>query len=171
MKIVNFGQVVVMDGDRPALTYQMLIEINGKHVPIRTDEETVQSLMNMVQEDGDRTAGDYEPPERDFRTDDLPAGPEDFGGTEYMDDPGEMVSVHDAHSAYAMGGMEDAIPADPPPVASPGLGANPASVNVDPDGFHLRPQAKTVPADSAGYPIVQRTPGAQPVDDDDGVQM
>jgi len=199
MLIVNFGQVVDLEAGGQ-FAHQFTVQLlDGRRATVTTDERTVQQLIELVSGVETETARpgsngqkyedtDYAVPGGVHGQYDDPDEGVEFGG-DY--DPGEdlhervpvMGTVAEERVVAPLqqrgGGLGQAgpVPVERPqaPVARPQR-----RPNVDADGFLVPPRAKTVPSDSAGYPVAAQTKAPQTSvghlgkfaeDDDDGTQI
>jgi len=152
MLIVGFGQFVdLTDGGGLANTFSVLLD-SGEVVSIKTDEGTVQQLIQLT---------GSSPPS-------IPAEEEDGVGG-FIDegvDPewGDLDGVEDVPSPTPT----------PLPQPQPVLAVAPAPRPVvDSDGFLVQPRARVVPKDSMGYPVTEKPVISRPpfVDEDVGEQI
>jgi len=172
MKIINFGQVVSLEHGTQ-LTFQITVDLpSGRRVQVKTDEGTVDQLMDALWGSGNQHPFPVEQQtlnqmlkkdialDSELLAEESYAGAvEDFGG-DY--DPGELASP-DA----VMGSLsEEPIVRDSS--LRGGLGQPKRNPQIDSDGFLLPVRAKTVPKDEMGYPIVQRRAAPPNIPDDDG---
>ena len=163
MRIVNFGQIIDLEGGR-RIAHQITVELDtGLRRQIQTDEATVQQLLDTITE---VDVAPFPPPDVMGRDEGQVFGG-DYDGEDYAaenDDVGE-VGVYVPESVMGVVANE---PITSVPPAPSGLGHPP----VDSDGYYLQPKAKTVPKDEMGYPIVQRLAVPDDVDEEeDGDQI
>jgi len=172
MRIINFGQVVDLEHGTQ-IAHQFTIQLSaGQLVQVKTDEGTVQQLLNAVSGNG---AAQSEPPTQDRTLGELlvqEAYPEEETYTDEVD-PGEMASgVIGEHTYDRPEPVMGVIASETAPRKSTqqgGLGQPAARHRIDADGFLLPTTPRTVPTDSMGYPIVQaKAEAPQTVPDDNG---
>jgi hypothetical protein len=164
MKIVNFGQVVDLEGGTVGLGYQFTVLLpNGERISVATDEGTVRQLTEIV------TGGVIQPGEMELEEESPISGSDMREGLMSVFGPGpgngEGVMGVIAEEEYEdrpitkeVGGLGSApsVPVRAPQKRQP---------LVDEDGFMRPPPAKTVPKDEMGYPIVSAGQGV-PVQED-----
>lgn len=154
MRIINFGQMVSLEHGTQ-IAHQITVEMpSGQRQQVLTDDSTVQQLVDLV-------SGATPQPrtlEEVLEQEDIG---EEFGGDL---DPGEILDEVVHHDPeVVMGALAGEVPVDEAPRG--GIGRPP----VDNEGFYLPVQAKTVPRDELGYPIVpRRVAPVVNVPDDDG---
>jgi hypothetical protein len=192
MKIVNFGQVVDLEhGTQIAHQFTVMLP-TGQRLQVRTDEGTVQQLVEALTGNGaapqpsaqPRTLGEMLEQEAAATPqieaeDDFDDAGEVFGG-DY--DPGELaaaaaggIAEEPDYEPEAVMGTVSSEPAMAPATPQGGLGQPqqpkrpPKRPHIDKDGFFMPVKSRTVPKDEMGYPIVkQRAAPPQTVPDDDG---
>lgn len=168
MRIINFGQMVNIEHGMK-IAHQITVELpSGQRHQVLTDDDTVQQLVNLVSSNARQA---YVPPQHrtleEVLEQEVDIG-EEFGGDL---DPGEMVDGGVPDPEVVMGALAGALPVSEAPRG--GIGRpqqrSPNRPPVDSNGFYLPVQAKTVPKDEMGYPIVPHRTVANPnVPDDDG---
>lgn len=166
MRIVSFGQQVMLDAQMTVIN-QITVELpDGRHVSVPASEETVQSLMKLH-------AGI--PVETEVFADVHQPG--NTAEMSYYEEGDEAPDPGEISADAVMGTLSEAPVASPMrPVGAIGQVQRAPSPQprVDADGFMVAPRAKTVPKDEMGYPIVQRKAAPQQqqlVQDDDGEQI
>ncbi len=160
MRIVNFGQIIDLDGGR-RIAHQITVELEtGRRQQIQTDEGTVQQLLDAITDD------DALP----FPARVAPDDEDQDSGEVLVDGDMEVPGTADwVGSESVMGVMADER-VDELPARLGGLGHPPM------DGYVYPPKLKTVPKDEMGYPIVQSRSRAAPDnaeddEEDDGDQI
>lgn len=150
MRIVNFGQLVAVSDDGPAIQHQFTLQLpSGELHSVLTDESTIAQLVDMVS-----VASEHLPePEPQIEH-----------------DPGEVNVSMDPEAVMGVLATEPASEE----LSGSGLG-QPKRPPVDSDGFYMAPKARTVPKDELGYPIVHTAGRAvsplPPEDEGDGTQI
>jgi hypothetical protein len=176
MKIVSFGQQIMLDAEMTVIN-QITVELsNGDQVSVPASEETVQTLMKLhaglpidrvVQPAPVPESVEVDPAAAQYLAS-LDAEEED----DY--DPGEVGTPSQDAVMGTLGEVPVPPSANPPrAIGQPQPQTRPAP-RVDADGFALPPKARTVPTDSMGYPIVpqrSRPQQRQLVSDEDGEQI
>jgi hypothetical protein len=164
MRIVSFGQQVMLD-DQMTVINQITVELpDGRQVSVPASEETVQSLMKLHAGVPVETEVYVPQPANYVNLDQETFQEEDEEGV----DPGEI-------GAEAVMGRLSEVPAATSPVGAIGQVRQAPRPSVDADGFMIAPKARTVPKDELGYPIVQKRSAPpqqrQLAVDDDGEQI
>jgi hypothetical protein len=185
MKIVGFGQMVDLETGTAQIAHRMTVETpDGRRVDIRTDELTVQQLLQATLNGAGELRQPAPPPQQTMQEMVAQASPETY--EEYLDDSeedeGEMfggdydpnAAVADAVGSIAaepepvMGTMAEEPVAAPPPSRGLGQGRKGPRPVLDADGFMMPVRARTVPQDEMGYPVVPGRQVVQTIPDDDG---
>jgi len=170
MRIINFGQIVDLEHGME-VAHQITVESeNGRRTQIRTDEHTIQQLVDALSVDRGSAPPNKQPEiKMEFPREELE--PEDVFGGDF--DPGELVSEQES----VMGVISETVVESAIPVV--GLGQSSAAKpkprpQFDSDGYILPVRARTVPKDDMGYPIVPHRSIPVNVSDDeegDGTQI
>jgi hypothetical protein len=173
MKIVSFGQQVLLDAEMTVIN-QITVELqDGRQVSVPAAEETVQALMKLHA--GIPLDKEVIPPAVPDNVTIDPSVFENYSSDEMYDEEDEEIDPGEIGDAV-MGVLAEepmSQPAGiPKAIGQPQTRAQP---RVDADGFMLAPKARTVPKDEMGYPIVQRKQQVpkqrQLIADEDGEQI
>lgn len=196
MRIINFGQVMDVESGVD-LIHQMTIEHpDGRRFTIRTDEGTVQQLIESMAGMGNEVEVPlqkanpmrFTPTSPTMFPHDSPSEEEEEPGSVFGGDydPGEenqqsvepvvgtIAENRTTTDSYSGGGIGQVTQA-PVQQEFPNRGRKKRQPLIDKDGFMISPPAKTVPKDEMGYPIVPKR-NAQPSsnrfsEEEDGQQI
>ena len=175
MRIINFGQIVDLEHGME-VAHQITVESRtGERVQIRTDEDTVQQLIDAV-------SGSTSPlpaPQQTLVEMQQEAAEAGYFGGDFDPDEEVFDESLDEYEHEAVMGVVSEEPLSGAAVPRGGLG-QPASTSSNLPGESNSPRlpakVQTVSKDELGYPIVQKAPVpladlVDGDDDGDGVQI